>query len=130
MQILGKFNLELPTEKYKILLIEFQVLTPDSFIWRLLIDGNVYYLYAEDFVEGLADIEHKILNYAVKDAELDFIKARSPEPFNKATAVTHAVVYKEPQRSAAMMRYAVSSGHDFVFLCKSSEDGSHALFND
>jgi hypothetical protein len=52
-QLLTRFKLNLPEETGSVTLLEFKALTPDSFLWRLLISKTVYYLYAEDFVEGV-----------------------------------------------------------------------------
>lgn len=127
-QILDQFSLPLDKER-SFVLIEFQVLSPDSFVWRLLVNKVVYYLYAEDYVEGLEDIKNKVMSYAVQDTELDFVKARQHEKFDRAQPVNNAVVYEKPEDSTKMMQFAISSGYDFVFLCKSSEAASYALFN-
>jgi hypothetical protein len=126
----SRFDILIPEEKHKHALIEFQVLTPDSFIWRFLIDGTVYYLYAKDYVQGLDDVRNKINLYAVKDADLEFIKAKQQKQFDDAEPVRNSTVYQEPEDYNEMKQYAVDSGFDFVFLCKSSEDASNALFND
>lgn len=43
-QLLGRFELNLPKAAGSIAVLEFKVLTPDSFLWRLLIGKTVYYL--------------------------------------------------------------------------------------
>ena len=126
---LSRFDILMPDEKHKRALIEFQILTPDSFIWRFLIDGAVYYLYAEDYVEGLDDVRNKISLYAVKNADLKFIKARQHKQFDNTEPVKNSAVYQEPEDYNEMKLYTIDSGFDFVFLCKSSEDASNALFN-
>ena len=61
--ILGQFDIPKPIKDNNVLtLLEFKVITPDSFLWRILIDNVVYYLYAEDFITSLDDIENKIYN--------------------------------------------------------------------
>jgi hypothetical protein len=129
-QTLSRFNILIPKEEHKQALIEFQVLTPDSFIWRFLIDGVVYYLYAEDFVQDLEYVRNQINSYAVKNAELEFVKAKQQKQFDDAEPVKSSAVYEKPEDYDEMKLYAVDSGYDFVFLCKSSEDANNALFND
>lgn len=128
-QILGKFEIPALTTKNGFALIEFQTLTPDSFIWRLLIHQTVYYLYAEDFVDGLASVEYNIRSYAVKGATFEFVKVKDRQKFDDASPVKSAALYKEPTDSNDMMAFAASSGYDFVFLCTSDEDANDALFN-
>ena len=129
-RVLSQFSIVVPNEKHTLALIEFQVITPDSFVWRFLIDGAVYYLYAEDYVQGLEDVRSKIGSYATKDAALDFIKAKQQKEFDDTEPAKSAMVYKEPEDYDEMKHFTVDSGYDFVFLCKSSEDASRALFND
>jgi hypothetical protein len=50
--------------------------------------------------------------------------------FDDAGPVKSAMVYAKPDKRADMMEYAVDSGYDFVFLCKSDEEADDAYFND
>jgi hypothetical protein len=122
-------HFKLPSKNADVQLLEFKVLTPDSFIWRLLIDKTVYYLYAEDYVEGLEYVRQRIAR-STDSEELEFIEARVTTSFKDTSPVQTAVVYEEPDDSQEIMRFAVSSGHDFVFLCRSDEDSNTAFFND
>ena len=126
-QVLTQFKLNLPEAATGgIALLEFKVLTPDSFVWRFLINGAVYYLYTEDFVEGLDDIRSK-LNHIFKNASnLEFIETIDRIKFEDASPVRAAAIYKKPKNKDEMMKFAVESGYDFVFLCKSNEDNSDA----
>lgn len=127
-QVLDRFDLTLNKE-HGFALIEFQVLSPDSFVWRLLVNNAVYYLYAEDYIEGLEYVKDSIASYAVPNVKFDFVKAKQQESFDDASPVKNATVYEAPENPATMMQFAVSSGHDFVFLCKSDEAANRALFN-
>ena len=118
-----------PIPEKQITLIEFQILSPDSFRWRLLIDGAVYYLYAEDHVVSLKDIRKKIDSWFDPTIQIDFIKTKQQEDFASTTPFNSAAIYKEPDDYNQMKFYAASSGYDFVFLCKSDEDPGKALFN-
>jgi hypothetical protein len=126
LEVLGRFNIDLP--EY-IALVRFEVITPDSFMWRLLISQNVYYLYAEDYVPGLGHIKSIFNQYVDKD-DWALVKPRRVIQFDDATPVKGATTYNEPDDSDDMMQYAVDSGHDFVFLVRSSEDTDNAQFSD
>jgi len=130
-QTLTQFKLNLPEAATGgIALLEFKVLTPDSFVWRFLINRVVYYLYAEDFVEGLDDIRQKLNRISKHPLNLEFIEAKEHRKFDDADPVRAAAIYKKPKNEDDMMKFAVESGYDFVFLCESDEDSNDAYFND
>ena len=112
-----------------IALLEFQVLTPDSFVWRFLINGVVYYLYAEDFVEGLDEIRYALNHISKSSSNLEFIEAKEPRKFEDTDPVRTATIYKKPRNEGEMMKFTVESGYDFVFLCRSDEGSNEAYFN-
>lgn len=118
-----------PVPKKQITLVEFQILSPDSFRWRLLLDGVVYYLYAEDHVVSLKDVHKKISSWFASTVKIDFIRTKQQENFANTPPFNSAAIYEEPSDYDQMRFYAASSGYDFVFLCKSDEDPSSALFN-
>lgn len=128
-KVFKRFDHTMPEDESGVALIEFRVLTPDSFIWRFLIGNAVYYLYAEDFIEGLESVEKSILEGIGKEVNLEFIKVKEPKEFNDSEPHIGATTYTQPNDSANMMLYAADSGHDFVFLCKSDEKASDAYFN-
>ena len=123
---LSRFNIEL--SEY-IALVRFEVITPDSFMWRLLIGDSVYYLYAEDYVPGLGYVT-SVFNKYLENDKWELVKPKSTIKFGDATPVQGATSYQEPDDSDEMMQYAVDSGHDFVFLARSSEDAGSAQFSD
>lgn len=128
-EVLDQFDIEVLEEKHRLTLIEFQILSPDSFVWRLFISGKVYYLYAEDYVSDLSYVHEVVSSYAVKNAHLDFIKVKVQQEFGSAQPVKHAKIYKKPNNYEEMKSYALSSGYDFVFLCKSDESTQTVYFN-
>ena len=128
-QLLGRFELNLPKAAGSIAVLEFKVLTPDSFLWRLLIGESVYYLYAEDFIESMDDVRHKLTHLTKSSASLELIEARERAEFEDSEPVKAATLYKTPSNKKELMKFAVSSGYDFVFLCKSSENSNDAYFN-
>src|SRR5690606_36484322 len=95
-QLLTRFKLNLPEQTGSVTLLEFKVLTPDSFLWRLLIGKTVYYLYAEDFVEGVGDVRHKLAYLTKGSADLELIEVRKREEFEDAEPVKTATLYKMP----------------------------------
>jgi hypothetical protein len=125
----GRFDIAIPKRKGGITLLEFRIISPDSFMWRFLIDRHVYYLYAEDFVAGLDDIEEKIVHATNKQMNLEFIRAKEAKDFHESEPYMNSAVYEPPIDEEQMMKFAIDSGYDFVFLCKSDEDISDAFFN-
>ncbi len=109
-------------------ILRFEVISPDSFMWRLQIDDNIYYLYAEDYVPGLGYISSVFSRY-IENNEWSFVKPRKAIDFEDATPVLSARVYEKSDDSDDMMQYTVDSGYDFVFLAKSGEDADRALFS-
>ena len=129
-QVLTQFKLDIPElATGGITLLEFKVLTPDSFVWRFLINGVVYYLYAEDFVEGLDYVRSELDHISKKASHLEFIETKTHIKFESTSPVRAAKIYKKPKDKDEMMKFAVESGYDFVFLCKSDEDSNDAYFN-
>lgn len=112
-------------------LLSFITLTPDSFIWKLIIDDAVYFLYAEDYVPGLRQVEYEIKNCAGnEDMKLTFIPANASQAFEDTSPNKSAQIYKPPQDEYNFMKYAVSSGYDFVFLCKTDIPVVDAYFTE
>lgn len=128
-QTLTQFKLRPPEISGGIALLEFKVLTPDSFVWRFLINDSIYYLYAEDFVEGIEEVNNK-LQRICKGANLIPVEAKNRVGFENASPVGTATVYKRPKNKEEMMKFAVESGYDFVFLYKSDENVNNAYFNE
>lgn len=122
LEALSRFDIELPA---RITLVSFEVITPDSFLWRILIGDSVYYLYAEDYVPGLAYVK-SIFSQYLGNENWEFIKPRIHIKFEDAKPVKAAFTYKKADDAGAMMRYAIDSGYDFVFLVRSSENPKQA----
>lgn len=125
LETLGRFDLTLP--EY-IAMVRFEVISPDSFMWRLLIGNDVYYLYAEDYIPGL-DYVRLVFGQYIEDDEWSFVKPKTIIEFDDSTSVRSAITYQKPEDSDEMMQYAVNSGHDLVFLARSSEDSDDAQFS-
>jgi len=106
----------------------YKMITPDSFIWKLRMAGGIYYLYAEDFIQSLNYVKSEIEEFAGKDAG-HFIEATDQKDFEEMTPVVSAAVYEKPEDfDETLIKYAVDSGYDMVFLYKvdrlSDEDKS------
>jgi hypothetical protein len=117
IEILKRFKLDHELNESTVELIDFESLSPDSFVWELTIDKHTYFLYAEDYVSGLDYIKDEIDEYLNHD-KWNFIAASHVTPFESSTPVKGATVYQKPERTDDMMKYAVDSGFDFVFLVK------------
>lgn len=118
MTIVSQFEVAEP--KYT-QLIKSEALSPDSFTWIILLDDAIYYLYAEDYVPGL-DYVKKTFAELIPTTNWELVKAKKPKTFETSSPVARASVYKKADDADEMMRYAVSSGHDFVFLARSDQD--------
>lgn len=125
-EVLDRFTIDLP--EY-IALVRFEVITPDSFMWRILIGEGVYYLYAEDYVPDMDHVKSIFKKYLEND-RWELVKPKSTIKFENSTPVKSAITYPEPDDSDEMMLYAIDSGPDFVFLVQSSEDAHNAPFSD
>jgi hypothetical protein len=128
LDTLAQFEVNLPSKGY-VSLLRFEVISPDSFMWRLLISGNVYYMYAEDYVPGLAHLKEIFDDY-LASRDWHFVPAKNVASFESASPVVGAAVYQKPSDAETMMKYAVPSGHDFVFLALTSESTDDAHFSD
>ncbi|MEI7522660.1 MAG: hypothetical protein WCJ86_04305 [Candidatus Saccharibacteria bacterium] len=129
VEILQRFGFDVVNEKIPFALLRFEVLTPVSFMWRLLVDGAVYYLYAEDYVPGLDHIKSVFESYTESD-KWELVSPSKTILFESASPVKRASVYQKPKDAVNMMKYAVDSGYDFVFLIKSQEDADDSQFSD
>jgi hypothetical protein len=117
-QVLEQFAIKMPKH---IAIERFEALSPDSFLWKLKLDDVVFYLYAEDYVPGLAYIK-KTFAEQIPSSDWQLIKAKRAKTFEASSPVARANTYKKAADADDMMAYAVPSGYDFVFLAKSSED--------
>ena len=103
----------------KMSIIKYEALSPDSFIWFF----GKYCLYAEDFVPSLDHAVKRInknlpTNY---DCAYELVEVQSPEEWADTSPVKSADTYPEPEDTKEFMRYASTSGYDFVFLAKIKE---------
>lgn len=106
-------------------LLRFEVITPNSFMWRVLYDNHVFYLYAEDYIPDLQHVR-LVFNTYIGKSKWDFVQCKMPQEFETSAPVISAETYMKPDGADEMMKYAHSSGHDFVFLARSHEDSSMA----
>lgn len=102
-------------------LVGFQVLSPDSFLWKIFDGENIYYLYAEDYVPSLDHVTAQIQDFWPDEIELEFLPVKNPKAFEDTSPNKSAVIYKPPKDEYEFAKYAWPSGYDFVFLLKSAE---------
>lgn len=131
LEVLNRFDTKSfdIADRQSFILLKFEVITPDSFMWRVIFMGNVCYLYAEDHVPSLDHIK-KVFNNYTGSRKWELIESKTKKAFNETGPVIAATTYEEPDDSEELMKYAVDSGHDFIFLCRSSEKTEDALFSD
>jgi hypothetical protein len=106
-------------------LLKYEYLTPDSFIWLLSSRNGRYCLYAEDFVPSLEHVHNAMKKYGILSDESDkfeLLKVKKPGKWDESSPVTASDVYTPPKNPKEFMKYAASSGLDFVFLGKSMND--------
>lgn len=123
--VLKQFSVEIP-ETFT--LLHFELLSPDSFMWRLRIGKSIYYLYAEDFVSDMDEIRANF-GKLIGNNTWELVPAKTVRAFHDTSPVKGETVYKEPENVTEMMQYAVESGHDFVFLARSHEKIEDAYFS-
>lgn len=118
--IFDRFGIKYPADDRLSALLEFRVLTPDSFIWKFLINKKIYYLYAEDYIESKETLMQSLNALTRSGTNLELMKVNGAEKLH----------YKRLEDSDDMKQYAVESGYDFVFLAGSDEDPNNAYFNE
>ncbi len=102
-------------------LLKYEILSPDSFIWFFTAKGH-YCLYAEDFVHSLDLVSktiHDNLPSESWDDKFELLQVKSPQKWEEASPVTSADTYEPPKDKDEFMKYAGTSGYDFVFLAES-----------
>lgn len=102
-------------------LVGYTALSPDSFIWKIFDGTAIYYLYAEDYVPSLDHVRQQVKEFWPEDVNLEFIPVKHTVAFEDSSPVRSADVYQPPENEQEFMKYAGQSGHDFVFLMRSSE---------
>ena len=110
--------IELPP---RLSLVGHQVLSPDSFLWKIFDGEKVYYLYAEDYVPSLEHVKKEIQSFWPDKLELEFVPLKNTAALEDSTPYRSAQVYRPPEKEYEFMQYAGQSGYDFVFLLKSDE---------
>jgi len=126
-EVLERFNLDYSSRESHLDVLRFEVLSPDSFMWKILIGNAVCYLYAEDYVSDVDYIKDVFNDYLESD-KWDFIKPKQILKFESLGPVQRAEVYEKYNRADDLMQYAVDSGHDYVFLVKTLENPDDAHF--
>ncbi len=106
----------------KINLIKYERLSPDSFIWFFSTDDGMYCLYSEDYVPSLKQVEDTIkanLPVFYPFDEYKLVEVKQKTKWKDSSPVQSATIYTEPTYSENFMKYAATSGVDFVFLARS-----------
>lgn len=106
----------------KINLLRYEALTPDRFIWFFTINSIRYCLYAEDYVPSIQHVKQTIRDNLTKWNPKDTYKLLEIKDREKREGVSPAKsanTHKSPDRPEEFMKYATTSGFDFVFLGRS-----------
>lgn len=127
-EVLQRFSLDHISSKSHVDILRFEVISPDSFMWKLLLGNAVYYLYAEDYISS-AEYVKGVFNEYLGSDKWDFVSSRNALVFESSSPVKGASVYQKSEDAEAVMKYAVDSGYDFVFLVKTLENPDDAHFS-
>ncbi len=128
VDVLNGFQFDEPNEIVQVAILRFEIISPDSFMWRLLINDRVFYLYAEDYVPSMDYVKHVFDTY-VSSEGWELVSAREAIPFSFSSPVSITAAHNKPTDSREMANFAVHSGTDFVFLASSEEKASDAYFS-
>src|SRR6266704_2041847 len=82
--VLERFGFDLSGHRPPVEVLRFEVITPDSFMWRLRMAGSAYYLYAEDYIPGLDHVKSVFNDYIEQDKWV-FVKAKHPKSFESTS---------------------------------------------
>lgn len=128
--IFDRFQIDPPASNDEISIWNFDAITPDSFIWMIVFKNEVYYLYAEDFIESLQQVEKAIHTFTKSTTRLEFIKTKQVKEFEETSPVKSAQIYTQPENYNNVKLYASESGYDFVFLVKSDQKPDEAYYTE
>jgi hypothetical protein len=129
VDVLNEFRFDEPHEIVRVAILRFEIISPDAFMWRLLINDGVFYLYAEDYVPSLEYVKHIFVTYIAREG-FELVPAREAIPFSFASPISRSATYQKPDDSQDMAQFAVHSGYDFVFLAASKELAAESYFSD
>ncbi len=119
-EVLEKFEVTAP----ELTLLKYEVLSPDSFIWVLSSGGNRYCLYAEDYAPSLQHVRKMMKDYGSlsgKEGQYDLKQVKRTSNWEDSSPVASADVYTPPIKPEEFMKFALPSGHDFIFLGETTE---------
>ncbi len=117
LSFLKQYNI---TDK-QISLLKYEALTPDSFIWIINTESGRYCLYAEDYVPS---IEHVMMQMEDNRSQwnehdtYELLPVVKRQDWHTSSPVASASTYEPPEQPEEFMKYAATSGFDFVFLAK------------
>lgn len=92
-----------------------RLLTPGSFIWKIEIGKERYYLYAEEYSESLTSVRQAIEEVA-GEATGDFVEVIAPKMLDETPMYRSSRTHVSTEAFASLQPYVASSGFDFVYL--------------
>ncbi|MGO3702195.1 MAG: hypothetical protein ACTJG2_03350 [Candidatus Saccharimonadales bacterium] len=102
-------------------LVQYICITPDSFLWKIASDETVYYLYVEDYIEGLVSVRESVAAYAPEGVVLTFLPAKKSVALENSTSDQEASIHQPSGKEHEIATFSRESGYDSVFLMKSDE---------
>ena len=96
-KVLKSFGIKIENKEHPFAILRLESLTADLFMFRLLVNKNIYYMYAEDYIPNLEYVKELFYKY-LQTTKWNFIKP------------------KNPSNSKNIYNYAVKSGYDLFFL--------------
>lgn len=92
-----------------------RLLTPDSFIWKIEIGKERYYLYAEEYSQSLTTVRHAIEEVAGAGAG-EFMPVRDQKDLEDTPMYRSPRTHVPTETFESIQPYVTSSGFDLVYL--------------
>lgn len=92
-----------------------RMLTPDSFIWKIEIGKERYYLYAEEYSQSLTTVRHAIEEVAGAGTG-DFIEVKEQKNLEDTPMYQSPRTHVPTETFESIQPYVTSSGFDLVYL--------------
>lgn len=98
-KLLGQFNTDTSFQK----LVKKTNINPDEFLYEILTDKGIFYIYETDYLESLMAIRKTLSN--IFDSSFQFIPTKKQINWEKSGPVTSATTYKEPEDKSELIKY-------------------------
>lgn len=92
-----------------------RMLTPDSFIWKIEIGKERYYLYAEEYSQSLTTVRHAIEEVAGMGTG-EFVEVADQTKLEDTPMYRSPRTHVPTETFESIQPYVTSSGFDLVYL--------------